>query len=198
MRQFFLLIFFTFFLCKFCHSQFYIDSIFTKNYDTIVCHITMVNSNNIFYIVNKKNITFISRRKIDRFVLKSKEAELITESKSSDSLNINSTFDVFYLKGESDALRYYDYYNVAGTGTLVISLISPLLGLIPAIASSSTIPKDKRLNCPNFELFKNIDYQNGYRQKAKKIKQGRVWTNWGIAFGVNVIAVAFLLSSKTQ
>ena len=88
MRQFFLFVFFTFFFCKFGHSQFYIDTIFTKNYDTIVCHITMINSDNIFYIVKKKNITFISRRKVDRFVLNSKEVEINTESKVSDSLNI--------------------------------------------------------------------------------------------------------------
>ena len=198
MKRFLLLFYFAFFFCKLGHSQYYVDSIFTKNYDTIVCHITMINSENIFYIVNKKNITFISRRKVDQYVLTSKEAEINTESKGSDSLTINQPSDAFYLKGQSDALRYYDYYNVAGTGTFVISLISPLIGLIPAIASSSTIPKDKWLSYPNSELFKNIDYQNGYRQKARKIKQGRVWTNWGIAFAINVFAVALILSSETQ
>ena len=31
---------------------------------------------------------------------------------------------------------------------------------------------------------------------AKKIKQGRVWKNWGIAFGVNLIAALILTAGQ--
>ena len=45
--------------------------------------------------------------------------------------------------------------------------------------------------------MKNPHYYDGYAKKAKKIKQGKVWTNWGIAFGVNLIAALLLLSSSS-
>jgi hypothetical protein len=44
--------------------------------------------------------------------------------------------------------------------------------------------------------MKKFDYNNGYSQRSRKIKQGKVWTNWGIAFGVNIIAVLILTSGK--
>ena len=74
----------------------------------------------------------------------------------------------------------------------MVGLISPLIGLAPAISCSSTKPKDKNLNYPNKDLFSNTDYHDGYTAKAKKIKQAKVWNNWFIAFGVNVIAVLVL------
>ena len=36
------------------------------------------------------------------------------------------------------------------------------------------------------------EYYTGYKFKAKKIKQGKVWTNWGIALGVNVFLIIAL------
>lgn len=101
----------------------------------------------------------------------------------------------FFAQGQADASKYYKGYKGAGTGTLIAGLLSPLVGLIPAVACSSTNPKEANLGFPNPELMKNADYNKAYTQKAKKIKQGKVWTNWGIAFGVNLIAVLVLSSS---
>lgn len=101
-----------------------------------------------------------------------------------------------YVQGRTDASRYYRNYKGAGTGTLIAGLVSPLAGLVPAIICSSTEPKDKNLNYPNADLMKTADYYEGYTKKAKKIKQGRVWTNWGIAFGVNLMAAIILLSGQ--
>jgi len=106
-----------------------------------------------------------------------------------------SSGDLF-IQGQTDASRYYKGYIGAGTGTLITGLVSPLVGLIPAIACSSTQPKEINLNYPNADLMKDIDYYNGYTQKSRKIKQGKVWTNWGIAFGANLIAVIILTSGQ--
>jgi hypothetical protein len=102
------------------------------------------------------------------------------------------------VKGQVDATIYYKGYKGAGTGTLIAGLFSPLLGLIPAIACSSTKPKETNLHYPSAELMKNPDYFRGYTQKARKIKQGKVWMNWGIAFGVNLVAEVFLLSAQSH
>jgi hypothetical protein len=103
----------------------------------------------------------------------------------------SSTGDSF-VQGQMDASRYYTGYKGAGTLTLISGLIIPLAGLVPAIICSSTPPQLKNLNTNKPELMKNSDYFLGYTQQAKKIKQRKVWTNWGISFGVNVVAILLL------
>jgi hypothetical protein len=100
-----------------------------------------------------------------------------------------------FLKGQTDTLAFYDGYKGAGTGTLIVSLISPLAGLVPAIACSATPPKVINLSYPNSDLMSKPDYSNGYKLRSKKIKQGKVWKNWGIALGVNLAAILILTSS---
>lgn len=100
-----------------------------------------------------------------------------------------------YNKGQSDALTYYDGYKAAGTGVLVTSLISPLLGLVPAVITSSTPPKSHNLDAPSSELLQQQDYTTGYTKKARKIKSGKVWKNWAIGFGANIIAVLLISSN---
>ena len=100
------------------------------------------------------------------------------------------------MKGQKDATRYYVEYTGAGTGTLVTSLVSPLLGLVPAIACVATPPKQKNLNFPSAELLKNPDYHRGYDARAKKMKQGKVWTNWGVGLGVNLILVIMFTAAQ--
>ncbi|HET7178432.1 MAG TPA: hypothetical protein VFI14_01845 [Chryseosolibacter sp.] len=101
-----------------------------------------------------------------------------------------------YIRGQSDALTYYDGYKGAGTGTLITSLLSPLVGLVPAVACSSTPPREINLNYPDQELMAQPEYSRGYRQRAKKIKQGKVWTNWGIALGINFVLVLLIVTGQ--
>ncbi|WP_187261418.1 hypothetical protein [Pontibacter beigongshangensis] len=102
----------------------------------------------------------------------------------------------YYMKGQADAMMYYGGYKPAATGTLVAGLVSPLLGLIPAIACSSTSPQPMSLYSPDAGLMVQSDYLMGYTHQAKKIKQGKVWKNWGIAFGANLVAVLLLTAGQ--
>jgi hypothetical protein len=102
---------------------------------------------------------------------------------------LNSSNKDMFILGQFDATHYYKGYRGASTGTLVVSLLSPLVGLIPAIACSSTTPKLKNLDYPDSQIFQKIDYQRGYISQSKKIKSKKVWRNWSIALGVNVILV---------
>lgn len=123
--------------------------------------------------------------------------DIFNEERDSESIAPSRiTNDDLFKQGQVDAFRYYNGYKGAGTGTLITSLISPLVGLVPAIACSSTKPKEINLNYPNGDLIKKPDYYNGYSQRAKKIKQGKVWKNWGIAFGVNIALVIILSSGQ--
>lgn len=109
---------------------------------------------------------------------------------------LTDTLAHFFLKGQTDAVSYYTGYKGAGTGTLIVSLLSPLVGLFPAIACSVSPPLRENLGYPSEVLFNNPDYRNGYTQKAKKIKSEKVWTNWGVAFGVNLVAFYVLFQQS--
>ena len=99
----------------------------------------------------------------------------------------------YFVEGNKDALNNYRGYKPAATITLITSLISPLAGLVPAIATSSFPPNRKRnLNCPDPDLLENRDYATAYTRRAKRIKSNKVWTNWSIGLAVNVIAILLL------
>jgi len=100
-----------------------------------------------------------------------------------------------YVKGQLDASRNYKKYKGASTGTLITSLVSPIIGLIPAIACSATAPKLEKLGYPDEKLFMQKEYYNGYTKKAKKIKSGKVWKSWGIGLGVNLLLAIVIASS---
>lgn len=101
-----------------------------------------------------------------------------------------------YVQGQRDAELHYKKYKGAGTGTLVASILSPLVGLVPAIACSATMPREANLGVPQPELLAQEEYYLGYTKKAKKIKSRKVWTNWAIGFGANLVVVLALASGR--
>ena len=114
--------------------------------------------------------------------------------KDNSSLN----YQDFCFKGQQDASRYYTGYSSASTWTGATTILAGgLIGLIPAIACSSSKPSMGSLTFPDPELMKNSSYYNCYMQEAKRIKSRKVWTMFGIGVGVNV-AVILLLTSSAQ
>ena len=96
-----------------------------------------------------------------------------------------------YEDGANDASRYYRAKNTgAGWTGATVALITPLVGLIPAVACSSTPPKYFNLNYPEADLMDNSDYANGYKYRAHKIKKAKVWT--GFAVGTIIWSTFFL------
>jgi hypothetical protein len=168
--------------------------------------ITKKTSEDILAKVIEVNISEIKYKKFDNptgptfTILKADVIMIRYENGTKDIFNENTPvkttpieIENYFLKGQKDATINYKGYKGAGTGTLITSLLlSPLVGLIPALACSLTPPQTQNLNYPNEKLFSNSDYQNGYTQKAKKIKSNKVWTNWGIALGINTILILTL------
>jgi len=102
----------------------------------------------------------------------------------------NSSDEDLFTKGTSDTERFYKGYHGAGTGTFITGiLVSPLVALIPAIACSATLPNEVNLGTPTYSLMAKPTYRNGYVQKAKHIKQGRVCTNWFASLILGIAAV---------
>lgn len=114
--------------------------------------------------------------------------ENISEEKNYHDTTTSSTYEELYFKGEKDAEKYFKGYHGAGTGTFILSFLNPVLGLIPAIACSSTPPSEMNLGAPSMELMQKASYRNAYIEKSKHIKSGKVWTNWLIALLINVAA----------
>lgn len=98
------------------------------------------------------------------------------------------------LVGKADARRYYKGYSGAGGGTLLTGLFAgSILALVPAIATSSSAPKESNLQYPNINLVNNPSYVNAYRQEAFKIKKHKIWNNYFIAIIANVATYAILI-----
>lgn len=117
----------------------------------------------------------------------------VNEEKTGSNLFLNNNP---FAQGQADALQYYKEYKVASTGTLVAtSLFSPLWGLVPAIATSSTPPQEINLDYPNKTFWSNPEYVNGYTTKAKKIKQDKVWTNYAIGSGAWLVIVTLFIAA---
>lgn len=177
------------------------DVITKKSGEDIQAKVLEINSGEIRYkkfdnldgpifVISRKDILMIRYENGTKDIFNNdRESENISSSITKSSKDL-------FIQGQTDAAQYYKGYKGAATGTLVTGLISPLLGLVPAIACSSTQPNDNNLNYPNADLMKKSDYYDGYTHKAKKIKQGKVWKNWGIAFGVNLAAVLILTAGQ--
>lgn len=97
-------------------------------------------------------------------------------------------------QAEDDAVRHYRGYRGAQAGTFwTCLLLGPLVGLIPAIATSSTRPsKQKYLQYPNAEYFNNLEYKEAYINRAHKRKKHKVWGMYGLGSGLFVGAVLLL------
>ena len=103
--------------------------------------------------------------------------EQIEKNKISNSKKIENMYE----KGIEDANLYYKGKNSGAGWTAFTTVItSPLIGLIPAAACSSTEPSDENLNYMDRELMKDPDYHRAYTQQAHKIKRKKVWTSFGI------------------
>lgn len=178
-----------------CYSQ---DILTKKSGEDIQAKVLEVTSSEVKYkkFDNQNGPTF-SILKSDLLMVRYENGtkDLFNEPKKIESV-ITTNRDLFK-EGQADASRYYKGYRAAGTTVMATSLLlSPLVGLIPAAICASTEPQEENLNYPSSEMMKKPEYAEGYHQKAKKIKQGKVWTNWGVAFGINLALVLALTSGQ--
>jgi len=108
-----------------------------------------------------------------------------------------------FVQGQNDAILNYDGYKTAGTSVLLSTAVpfyGIFIGIAPALLCSIAEPKDENLGYPNLNLMKNEQYANGYKQKAKQIKNKKVLRNYisGIVIqaGILVTGVIVYFSAK--
>ena len=168
------------------------DIITKKSGEDIKANISEVGINEIKYkkFENQEGPTY-SILKQDILIVRYSNGskDIFNEPSITSSLNNDDLF----LQGQKDALKYYKGYKGSVDATLLTSvLLSPIIGLVPAISSTSSEIEDSKLNYPNVDLIKKTSYYNGYTQKATKIRNKKVWGNWCIALGVDIIAIIFI------
>ena len=172
------------------------DTLTTKKGDQLIVKVLEVGTNVIKY---KKSDNLdgpaFETLKSEIFMIKYQNGTKDVFNGESISEKNTDTPDVSCFQAKKDAKKYYHRMGFAGGGTLIASLVSPLLGLIPAIACSSSTPKDSKLDYPDALQMKNNIYNECYTNAAKKKKSRRVWTMWGIGLGVNIVAIVVISQS---
>jgi hypothetical protein len=119
------------------------------------------------------------------------------QSQPTTQVQSNGNNNDLFLKGQNDARVMYKGYHGAGTGTFLTTfLLSPIWGLIPAVACSATPPNRDRFVIDN-NLTTSPFYTNGYASEATRIKTQKVWKNYGIGVGAWAAAIVVLLRIAT-
>jgi hypothetical protein len=103
-----------------------------------------------------------------------------------------------FTQGQNDAILNYDGYKTAGTSVLLSTAVpfyGIFIGIAPALLCSIAEPKDENLGYPNLNLMKNEQYANGYKQKAKQIKNKKVLRNYisGIVIQASYLTVGLIV-----
>jgi hypothetical protein len=160
------------------------DLIVMVNRDSIIAKVIEISSDEIKY----RDITFfdgplrvLSRDDVYLIRYANGQTEIINDSTAGLSHDAHSSA---YDRGVEDAIENYHGSTGAATITIITALILPPLGLIPAIACSSTPPNENHLNYPSSSKMKKEKYREGYTTQAWKIKKNRVWTSFAIGSGI--------------
>jgi hypothetical protein len=89
-------------------------------------------------------------------------------------------------KAKKDSRKYYKMHQASSLGTLFLTIVNPLAGLACAIPSSVTPPKIENMGISDIDMLQEDIYFQTYRKEALRIKNRKIWTNFGIGFGINV------------
>ena len=143
------------------------DMITMKNGETIRSKVMEVTPNEITYkqkgrtfTIKKSDIVMIRYKggRTEYFTDKTNENKENNGTAKADTL-LRGNDSVMAERGKEDAKLYYKKYKTAEQWTITTTwLTSPVVSLIPAIACSTTPPKDKNLGCPHPELLNNTAY----------------------------------------
>jgi len=134
LRKIILSLFTTVLSFTFCYSQ---DAITKKSGEDIQAKILEVGQTEIKYkkFDNLEGPTFTMPKSDILLVRYENGTKDIFNEENKPAAAVSSSGD-FYIDGKNDASKYYKSYKAAGTGTLITGLLSPLVGLIPAVACS--------------------------------------------------------------
>lgn len=173
------------------------DILTKKNGEDLKVKVIEINQTDIKYKKsdNPSGPTFVIS-KSDALMVRYEDGtkDMFNEVSNTNNTNNSNNSDM-QSRGKEDAIMNYKGKNSGAGGTAVtVVLTSPLIGLIPAIACSSSEPSDENLKYTNRELMRNADYNRGYTEQAHKIKRKKIWTAFGIGSAAWLVLVLLLSS----
>lgn len=98
------------------------------------------------------------------------------------------------LAGRHDARTHYKMYRASATGTLFLSILSPVFGLACALPASLTPPRIENLGLPDVDMLHEDIYFQAYKKEAWRKKNIHNWINFGIGFGIHAGILFSILS----
>jgi hypothetical protein len=178
--------------------------------------VAVMSQNNIFLLQNNTKIEFVKQLKLKKGLLYYKEDKKSKEFKTlkvedidylifkgkyygicpKNLVKVNSSFftDEKEKKGALDACRFYNKYKGAMWGTWTATFLTGgIVGLVPAIITSSTPPQEKNLNIPDSPLKNDPVYLNSYKLQAKKMKSSSVWLGGYLGGVLDAISLGIVI-----
>lgn len=176
------------------------DVITMKNGDEIQAKVIEVGTEEIKYKIygtDDSPLYVISKSNVFMIKYKNGSKDMFTGKLSPQKTD--TTID-YYVLGMKDADKYYGSKTLgSATGTYFATFLgSPLIGLIPAIACSSTEPSIRNLNIRDMKMESNDTYMQSYQNEAFKIKKRKTWTNYGIGAACYLVLVYALIASESH
>ena len=162
------------------------DIILKKSGDEITVTILEVGATEIKYKdfgIQEGPILTILKTEIFMIKYKNGTREIFGEEEVIENTTEYSEEEMI-AKGKQDAtINYRGRKSGAGATIATTVLLTPLLGIIPALACESTKPSINNLDFPDNALMEDGSYNRAYTQQAHKIKKRKIWKGFGIGSG---------------
>ncbi|MDE6493050.1 MAG: hypothetical protein K2L50_00510 [Bacteroidales bacterium] len=98
-------------------------------------------------------------------------------------------------KAQEDCKLHYKMWQGAAIGTLFFTILSPVASLSVAVPTSLTPPRIENLGLSDVDMLQEGLYFHTYRKEAARLKSKRIWTAYGIGFGIHVGILFGILSA---
>lgn len=171
------------------------DYIFLLKGDTINANVILLSKTDLHFIKsNSLDTTLLEKSQIEKIVYKNGTIVNLNKRQNYKFMPGQLGYDSLFNLGYDDAKNHYERYKAASTGTFITTVLSPVLGLIPAVTCASTKPQNNNLDIPNMELAKNQSYYLGYTESASKIKKKKVWGGYAGGCLAYVLLIAVFAS----
>jgi hypothetical protein len=170
------------------------DIITKKSSEDIKAKVIEVTSTEIKYkrFDNQNGPTF-TLLKSDVLIIRYENGSKDMFNESQYNSSGNSSISDMSFRGKQDAIANYKGKNSGAGWTAATSIVlTPLFGLIPAVACSSSEPLEENLSYKEPDLMKNSAYNQAYVEQAHKTKRKKIWTNYGIGSGAWLLLLLFL------
>ena len=174
-----------------CYCQ---DIVLKKSGEEISAMILEIGATEIMYkdFGNHDGPTLILlKSEIFMISYKNGMKDIFTEEDTNTQLSYSD--EELIMKGKQDAMMSYTAKNSgAGWTAATTVLLTPLIGVIPAAACSSSKPSAINLNNEDNQWMEYSNYNRAYTEEAHKIKKKKVWTSFGISSGVWLLIILLL------